>query len=115
MGTLLYFIVIAGFFFLMMRFGCGAHIMGHGHRRHERQGAGPPQDRDSALWVPPETAVDPVCGMVVRTSAAKSAVHKGRVYYFCSAEHRDAFESAPDPYPGPRTNTEAKPMEYPHA
>jgi hypothetical protein len=29
-----YYLLWAGAFFLMMRFGCGAHIMGHGHH-HE--------------------------------------------------------------------------------
>jgi len=30
----LFFLFWAGLFFVMMRFGCGAHIMGHGrHRR----------------------------------------------------------------------------------
>jgi YHS domain-containing protein len=110
MGTLLYFIVIAGFFFLMMRVGCGAHVMGHGHGRHEGHGAGP----DRAQWAPPETEVDPVCGMTVRTASAKSAVHDGKVYYFCSAEHRDGFESAPGQYIGPRANGGPKPMEHSH-
>lgn len=114
MGALLYFALFAGLFFVMMRFGCGAHVMGHGHRQHERRGAGPPQDRDSAFWVPPETALDPVCGMTVRTSAAKSSVHEGRVYYFCSAAHREAFESAPDRYTGAMTGPEPKPMEHTH-
>ena len=36
-GNALVFIVIAGFFFLMMRFGCGAHVIGHGHRERERK------------------------------------------------------------------------------
>ena len=35
MGMLLYLFLSAGFFFVMMRFGCGAHVMGHGqHRSH---------------------------------------------------------------------------------
>ena len=35
MPTYLYFLLWGAFFFLMMRFGCGAHIMGHGHgHRH---------------------------------------------------------------------------------
>ena len=33
MPTYLYFLLWGAFFFVMMRFGCGAHIMGHGHRR----------------------------------------------------------------------------------
>ena len=35
MSTLVYFLIWGGFFFVMMRFGCGAHIMGHG-RNHRR-------------------------------------------------------------------------------
>ena len=31
MPTYLYFLLWGAFFFMMMRFGCGAHIMGHGH------------------------------------------------------------------------------------
>ena len=35
MPTWLYFLLWGAFFFMMMRFGCGAHIMGHGHgHRH---------------------------------------------------------------------------------
>ena len=35
MGMLLYLLLTAGFFFLMMRFGCGAHVMGQGqHGNH---------------------------------------------------------------------------------
>ena len=31
MPTYLYFLLWGVFFLVMMRFGCGAHIMGHGH------------------------------------------------------------------------------------
>ena len=31
MQSLVYFIIWAGLYYLMMRFGCGAYIMGHGH------------------------------------------------------------------------------------
>lgn len=34
MPTYLYFLLWGAFFFMMMRFGCGAHIMGHGHGHH---------------------------------------------------------------------------------
>ena len=42
MSTLVYFLIWGGFFFVMMRFGCGSHIMGHSknHRhRDENQNA----------------------------------------------------------------------------
>jgi YHS domain-containing protein len=95
METLLYFLLIGGLFFLMMRFGCGAHTMGHGHggSPRERPGTG-----GSPRWAPPAKDTDPVCGMTVATAGAKSAVHDGSVYYFCSAECRDKFEAAPASY-----------------
>ena len=33
MPTYLYFLLWGVFFFVIMRYGCGAHIMGHGRRR----------------------------------------------------------------------------------
>lgn len=40
MPTYIYFLLWGVFFFVMMRFGCGAHIMGHGHG-HRRDGDQP--------------------------------------------------------------------------
>jgi YHS domain-containing protein len=97
LGNILYYLLLAAMFFLMMRFGCGAHMMGHGHRH----GTNNPDDRagDSDVrWIAPERAVDPVCGMTVQTAGAKSAIHDGHVYYFCSQECRAKFESAPASY-----------------
>jgi YHS domain-containing protein len=115
MGTLLYFAVFAGLFFLMMRSGCGAHVMGHGHGQHEgHESHRPGSPQQDGGWRPPETEVDPVCRMTVRTDSAKSAVYNGRVYYFCSAEHRDQFEASPDRYIGSPASSESKPMEHSH-
>lgn len=90
--NVLYFLVWAGLIFLMMRFGCGVHIMGHG-RRHSTQ--------SSDSWTPPEKSIDPVCGMTVSTQTAKSAVHAGHAYYFCSSDCRAKFEGAPMSYEQP--------------
>jgi YHS domain-containing protein len=98
MGTLLYFAVFAGFFFMMMRGGCGAHVTGHSGHSHEGRDGEP--DDAHHQWAPPETDIDPVCGMSVKTEGAKSSVYRGTVYYFCSAEHRDAFEADPKRYAG---------------
>lgn len=114
MGTVLYFILIAGFFFLMMRFGCGAHVMGHGHGAHEGHGAGSPQSRETARWLPPETDIDPVSRMSVRTDSAKSAVYRGAVYYFSSDEHREMFEAEPERYIGAKTGAEGTSAEHHH-
>lgn len=110
MSALLYFALWAGFIFLMMRFGCGAHVMGHGHKDHPGNG-GDPQG-GGMRWTPPETDIDPVCRMSVQTVGAKSSVYKGRVYYFCSAEHRDAFEATPGRYVGGAPEAEA--LEHHH-
>lgn len=88
LANVLYFLLWAGLFVVMMRFGCGAHVMGHRH--HGRQ----PQT------TPPDKAVDPVCGKSVETSMAKSTLYRGVAYYCCSQACREKFEAAPDSYLG---------------
>ena len=93
LANVLYFLVWAGFIFFMMRYGCGAHVMGHAHH--------PSGSRSDGSWNAPDKAVDPVCGMTIATQGAKSAIHVGQVYYFCSANCRDKFEAAPASYAKP--------------
>ena len=112
MQTLLWFAFWAGLFFVMMRFGCGAHVMGHG--RHGGHGDETARDGQKVRWVPPESDVDPVCGKTVKPDQAKSAVHDGTVYYFCSNECRDRFETAPQLYVGRKGDREPKQMEHSH-
>ena len=84
MDGLLQFLLFAGFFYLMMRFGCGAHMVhgGHGgHGGHGRNGA-----------------KDPVCGMQIEPGQGYSKVHEGREYQFCSRNCLDKFESDPKRY-----------------
>ena len=78
-----------GLFFVMMRYGCGAHMMGgHRHGSHGDTAAG-------------GNGKDPVCGMNVSAqSAAAASVRGGKTYYFCSASCRDKFEQAPEKYAG---------------
>lgn len=113
METLLYFALLAGLFFLMMRVGCGSHVMGHGHGRHERHNEpGSALPAGTGRWAAPAMATDPVCGMTVNTDTAKSSIYNGTVYYFCSAEHRDQFEADPDRYAGCQTETRV--LEHHH-
>ena len=93
MQSLIYFLVVAGLFLFMMRFGCGAHVMGHG-RHHGRSG----RSNDEGQQQPPARATDPVCGMTVETASAKPSLHQGRAYYFCSTTCRDKFEASPQAY-----------------
>ena len=50
MPTVIYFLLWGALFFVMMRFGCGAHIMGHGHghRAEEKASDGPYPLKDRA-------------------------------------------------------------------
>jgi YHS domain-containing protein len=96
-GSVLYYLLLAAMFFLMMRFGCGAHMMGHGHRHGAKNSDDQVGDSDGR-WIAPERAIDPVCGMTVQTVGAKSALRDGHVYYFCSQECRAKFEAAPASY-----------------
>lgn len=80
-------LVWGALFFVMMRYGCGAHMMGrHGKQKHHNSAAD-------------GKAKDPVCGMSVSPEkAAAASVLKGNTYYFCSRSCRDKFEQAPDTY-----------------
>lgn len=115
MEALLYFALWAGLIFLMMRFGCGAHIMGHGHGRDTAADSrAKTVDPPSIRWIPPETDTDPVCGRTVKTDRAKSSVYDGNVYYFCSRECREVFEAAPEQHLGDdKPNTPG--LEHSHA
>lgn len=95
MQSLIYFLLFAGFFFMMMRFGCGAHVMGHGHGHGDTQ---VPGTGASPSGKPPEEDKDPVCGMTVKTVSAKSSLYNGLIYYFCSPTCRDKFETSPATY-----------------
>ncbi len=112
MGALVYFALWAGLFFVMMRFGCGAHVMGHRQGHRDAHGKDMPDNPDRLHWVPPEMDVDPVCGKTVHTANAKSSVHDGMVYYFCSHECREEFEAAPQLYAGSTKNQDSMEMEH---
>lgn len=44
MAPWLWFLIVGVVFFLMMRGGCGAHVMGHGHGGHRDDDGPPPPD-----------------------------------------------------------------------
>lgn len=91
-AAIVYFLLWTALIFVMLRFGCGAHVMGHGHRH---RGTGDPANGEIT---PPKEATDPVCGMIVQPGLAKASVHGGRVYYFCSQDCRGKFEATPLAY-----------------
>lgn len=98
MQSVIYLLFWALLFFLMMRLGCGAHMMGHSHHRRHH-------DEDNGRPTPAE-ARDPVCGMTVAKADAELSVLRGRPYYFCSSECRETFDAAPETFARRSTITE---------
>ena len=116
MEALLYFAIWAGLIFLMMRFGCGAHVMGHGRgqERNQAQSGNAAADGAAARWIAPKKDVDPICGKTVSTDKAKPSVFDGSVYYFCSRECREVFEAAPDLYVHGQRHGASRQLEHSH-
>lgn len=83
MDGLLSFLLFAGLFYLMMRFGCGAHMI-HGHQGKKTKAA--------------EKSTDPVCGMQLVTTQGYGKMHEGQLYRFCSRDCLDKFEAEPEKY-----------------
>ncbi len=84
MEGLLSFLIFAGLFYFMMRFGCGAHMI-HGHH-------GKHQDNEI------NKHTDPVCGMEVDTDKGYRKMYAGNLYRFCSRNCLDKFEAQPERY-----------------
>jgi YHS domain-containing protein len=88
--SLVSILILGAAFVLMVRFGCGAHILGgHGHHGSQRG------DNDAGAG---ESTKDPVCGRGVDQTKAAASVYGGRMYYFCSVSCRNKFEKAPERY-----------------
>ena len=100
MGSLLSFLIWAALIIFMVRAGFDAHSIVRDPARHLQLNDSNRRARSVLRWVPPERDADPVCGKTVTTSKAKSSVHAGLVYYFCSRECREVFEAAPALYVG---------------
>lgn len=98
MELLLTIALWVGLAFVMMRMGCGAHAMGHGGHQGASLGDGGAGTHRAPGLTPPEKDIDPVCGETVRTAHARTSLHDGRVYYFCSRDCREIFEAAPELY-----------------
>jgi YHS domain-containing protein len=82
MDRIVSFLLYAGLFYFMMRFGCGAHMV-HGHQHRKGQEG------------PASASTDPVCGMAVQSGRGYSEVFDGREYRFCSRKCLDKFDENP--------------------
>jgi len=84
MEGLLSFLLFAIFFYLMMRFGCGAHMV---HGRHNNYGEHGGSDVKH---------IDPVCGLQISPDEGYGKMHDGRLFRFCSRGCLDKFEAEPE-------------------
>ncbi len=89
MSGLVTLLLFAAFFYFMMRFGCGAHMVhgthgGHEHEGHREYGEG--------------SAKDPVCGMQVEPGKGYLKNHEGKLFHFCSRQCLDKFGAEPERY-----------------
>ena len=86
MDGLLSLLLFGVLFFVMMRFGCGAHIMHGGHGSHGERAGGTGSQA---------AGKDPVCGMDVAADKGYSVSWGGATYRFCSRDCLDKFEASP--------------------
>ena len=86
MDGLFSLLLFAAFFYIMMWFGCGAHMV-HGHGRHTGH-----------VETSGRKAVDPVCGMEVEPDKGYTKMYEGHQYRLCSRACLDTFEASPQQY-----------------
>ena len=91
MENLFSILLFGAFFYLMMRYGCGAH-MSHGHSGHGSHG------KHTANEGTVSPSKDPVCGMLVSGETGYSKTIDGHEYRFCSRQCLDQFEVNPQRY-----------------
>ena len=103
MGTVISILLFVGFFYLMMKFGCGAHVHGGGcgHGGHHRQRTGeqtPGENIRSENTADLKTLTrDPVCGMDIEVARAfRSMEYGSKTYYFCSTDCLAKFKERPE-------------------
>jgi YHS domain-containing protein len=93
MSDVLYFLLIGILFYAMMRWGCGAHMMGGSHGDHSGHSGGKPGE------IKERPVDDPVCGMKLEAVTAGFAEHyRGGLYYFCSVQCQEKFRKNPESY-----------------
>jgi len=102
------FLLFGLFFFLMMRFGCGSHMM-HGHGGHSHSKNHDSNNDDSVTKY-----IDPVCGMKVDTEQGYGKMVQGTLYRFCSKSCLDKFDDEPERYRNKKLNKQQALIEEKH-
>jgi YHS domain-containing protein len=90
MRAVLPWLIYGALFYVMMRYGCGSHML-HGHAGHGHGGHG-------GTASPPDSSKDPVCGMSVEGGQGYTKNHEGRELHFCSRQCLDKFDAEPRRY-----------------
>lgn len=80
-------LMFAVFFYLMMRFGCGAHMIHGGHHHDDKN---KPDNKPKH--------VDPVCGMKLDADKGYGMMYEDTLYRFCSRKCLDKFEASPESF-----------------
>jgi len=101
MEGLITFLLFGALFFVMMRFGCGAHVHGgHGGHGGQRGAEGHAAHGPGGGGVSTGSK-DPVCGMEVAEGQGYGKTHGGQAFRFCSRRCLNQFESNPEQYVAP--------------
>ena len=99
MGGILWLLMIAALFYLMMRFGCGAHMVHGGHGAGSEGGMDHRGHGGSVAETSKDVIrKDPVCGMQFPASTGYSRMYQGQEYRFCSRKCLDQFDAEPARY-----------------
>jgi len=102
MEGILWLLVFAGFFYFMMRFGCGAHMVHGGHGGHGGGSESGMDHRSHGGSIETvgkdENLRDPVCGMQFPASTGYSRMYGGQEYRVCSRKCLDQFDAEPARY-----------------
>ena len=100
MESLFSILLFVGFLYLMMRFGCGAHMRGSGcgHSSH-RHNQGDQTTSGHTAAKAKEMTRDPVCGMEIEAAAAAHSAQDGPdTFYFCSKACYQKFQERPEEF-----------------
>jgi len=82
MEELISFLLYAAFFYLIMRFSCGAYMIHGSHRSRSNS----------------RIVIDPVCGMKVAHDKGFSNMNHGKEYRFCSRNCLIKFDDNPEKF-----------------
>jgi YHS domain-containing protein len=75
--------LFAAFFFIMMRIGCGTHMVRGGHGKYDHKDGSDVKH------------IDPVCGVQISPAEGYGKTHDGWLFRFCSGTCLDKFEADP--------------------